>query len=104
MNSFIENLTGMNTMTDQVVASDLLLAAKTAVRNYAVALTEVATPDVRTILHKQLDDAIATHEKITNYMMSKGYYHAYNVNEQIQMDMKTANTTLNLPESSQSIF
>ncbi|WP_094701858.1 spore coat protein [Brevibacillus laterosporus] len=67
-------------------------------------LTEVATPDVRTILHKQLDDAIATHEKITNYMMSKGYYHAYNINEQIQMDMKTAKTTLNLPESSQSIF
>ncbi|WP_068791780.1 spore coat protein [Brevibacillus laterosporus] len=91
MNSFIENLTGINTMTDQVIASDLLLAAKTAVRNYAVALTEVATPDVRTILHKQLDDA-------------KGYYHAYNVNEQIQMDMKTTETTLNLPESSQSIL
>ncbi|MED1663338.1 spore coat protein [Brevibacillus laterosporus] len=72
--------------------------------NYAAALTEVATPDVRTILHKQLDDAIATHEKITNYMMSKGYYHAYHINEQIQMDMKTAKTTLNLPESSQSIF
>ncbi|MED1788544.1 spore coat protein [Brevibacillus laterosporus] len=67
-------------------------------------LTEVATPDVRTILHKQLDDAIATHEKITNYMISKGYYHAYNINEQIKMDMKTAKTTLNLPESSQSIF
>ncbi|MGG1268719.1 spore coat protein [Brevibacillus laterosporus] len=24
--------------------------------NYAAALTEVATPDVRTILHKQLDE------------------------------------------------
>ncbi|OAJ73825.1 hypothetical protein AYJ08_00665 [Brevibacillus sp. SKDU10] len=64
MNSFIESLTGMNTMTDQVIASDLLLTAKTAVRNYALALTEVATPEVCTILHKQLDDAIAADEKI----------------------------------------
>ncbi|GED13959.1 spore gernimation protein GerQ [Aneurinibacillus migulanus] len=104
MNSFMENLTGMNTMTDQVVASDLLLAAKTAVRNYAYALTEAATPDVRTILHKQLDDAIATHEKVTNYMMNKGYYHAYNVNEQIQVDMKNAETAMNLPNAPTSLL
>lgn len=45
-----------------VVASDLLLAATTAVCNYAYSLTEAATLDVRTILHKQLDDAITTHE------------------------------------------
>jgi similar to spore coat protein len=97
MNTIVENLTGMNTMTDQVIATDFLIAAKAAVNDYAIALTETATPDVRTVLRKQLNDAINTHERISNYMINKGWYHAYNVQEQIRLDMKNAETALNLP-------
>jgi similar to spore coat protein len=40
--------------------------------------------------------AIGTHERINRYMMDKGYYHAYNPHEQIQVDMKTAENVMNM--------
>lgn len=96
MNSIIEGLTGMNKMSDQVIATDFLIAAKSAVRNYSIALTETTSQEVRTVLRKQLGDAIATHELISNYMMKNGYYYAYNLDEQYRVDMKTTQTALNL--------
>ncbi len=50
MNSIIENMTGMNGMTDQVIASDLLIAAKSGIKNYALALTESTSSEVRNVL------------------------------------------------------
>lgn len=98
MNSLIETLTGMDKMTDQVIATDFLITSKSGVQNYAVAITESASKDVREVLKKQLKDAIATHEKIFNYMMEKGYYNAYDMKEQYRVDMKTTDTALNLAE------
>ena len=94
--SLLRNLTGMNGMSDQVIATDMLITAKAGVRNLAVALTEAATPEVRDVLKQHLDTAIQTHENLTAYMMDKGYYHPYNVQEQLQVDMKSADTSLNL--------
>ncbi|MDG0871218.1 spore coat protein [Paenibacillus thiaminolyticus] len=94
--SLLRNLTGMNGMSDQVIATDMLITAKAGVRNLAVALTEAATPEVRNVLKQHLDTAIQTHENLTAYMMNKGYYHPYNVQEQLQVDMKSADTSLNL--------
>ncbi|WAH39458.1 spore coat protein [Alicyclobacillus dauci] len=96
MNPILENLTGTAGMTDQVVATDLLISAKTGVRNYAIALTETASDEVRTVLEQHLQDAIRTHEQITAYMMKQGWYHAYNAPEQIQLDIENAQTALNM--------
>lgn len=96
MNTIIEKLTGMDKMSDMVIATDLLISAKTGVRNYAMALTEAATPEVRAVLRRQLNDAIAAHETITNYMIKKGYYHAYNPAEQFKIDFTAADTALSL--------
>jgi similar to spore coat protein len=96
MNSLIEKLTGMDKMSDQVIAIDFLVSAKSAVRNYAIALTETTSPEVRATLKRQLNDAIATHETISNYMMKKGYYHAYDLKEQYKATMKVTDTTLSL--------
>jgi similar to spore coat protein len=96
MNAIIESLTGMNKLSDQVIATDYLIAAKSAVRNYSIALTETTSQEVRTVLRKQLGDAIAAHEAITNYMMNKGYYNAYNLEEQYKVDMQTTKTALSL--------
>lgn len=96
MNTLIESLTGMDKMSDQVIATDLLIAAKTGVRNYAVALTESTSPQVTETLRRQLENAIEHHEIITNYMMKNGYYHAYNPQEQFKVDMKVTDTALNL--------
>lgn len=94
------NQNNMSGMSDQIIATDFLLSAKTAVKNYAVALSESASPQVREALRRQLDVAIGTHERIANYMMAKGYYHAYNPQEQLQVDMKAADTVLNLQQQS----
>jgi similar to spore coat protein len=96
LNAIVENLTGTKAMTDQVIAGDFLISAKSGIKNYALALSETASPNVRNILRKQLDTAIVTHEQITNYMISKGWYQAYNIKEQIKLDMQNAQTALNL--------
>ncbi|MCX7709385.1 MAG: spore coat protein [Clostridia bacterium] len=96
MTNMLQNMAGMGNMTEQVIATDFLLATKQAVKNYAWALAETASPQVRDTLRRQLDVAIGTHERITNYMMDKGYYHAYNPQEQIRVDMKASENVMNL--------
>lgn len=96
MNAIIEALTGMNKMNDQVIATDFLVSAKSAVRNYSIALTETTSQEVRTVLRKQVGDAIATHEAISNYMMKKGFYNAYDLKEQYKVDMQVTETALKL--------
>jgi similar to spore coat protein len=97
MNTVLEHLTGMHTMTDQVIAMDFLIAAKTGVRNYSIAITETATPELKAVLRKHLEEAVLTHETITNYMMQKGYYLPYDPNVQIQNDLKNMQNALNIP-------
>ncbi|AHD04920.1 spore coat protein [Paenibacillus larvae] len=96
MSTTVENLTGMNVITEQVIASDFLIASKSGVKDLATALTEATTPEVRSVLKNHLDTAITMHQKITDYMLNKGMYHPFNVNEQIQMDIQNAQKTLNL--------
>ncbi|MDF2843225.1 MAG: yraD [Herbinix sp.] len=94
--SGIAHMAGLN---DQVIATDFVVSLKSAIQNYGVAITEVTSPDLRNLLKKQLNDAIDTHEAISNYMMAKGYYHAYNVKEQKNEVLKVSQTALDLNES-----
>ncbi|WP_148347731.1 spore coat protein [Bacillus rubiinfantis] len=98
MNQIIQNIMGMGGLTDQVIATDFLISTKAAVRNYTVAITETATPELKTALREQLNAAIATHERITNYMTAKGFYHPHDLSEQLQLDLSTAATAINLAE------
>ncbi|WP_394223728.1 spore coat protein [Priestia aryabhattai] len=84
------------TLDDLAIATDLLLSAKNGVRTYAVALTETATPEVRKVLKKQLDEAIDLHEKIAQYMIENEMYHAYDIEEQVNHDLKKADKALDL--------
>ena len=88
----------MSAMTEQVIATDLLMAAKSGIKNYATAIAECATPELRQVLTEQLNDAIRTHEQITNYMVSKGYYHPVDVLEQLRLDEQAAQTAMNLQQ------
>jgi similar to spore coat protein len=96
LNEFIQNMMGMGGLTDQVIATDFLISAKAGIRNYAVAITETATPELKSALIAQLNDAIATHEKITNFMVERGFYHPHDLSEQLQVDLTVADTALNL--------
>jgi similar to spore coat protein len=98
MNQFIQNLMGMGGMTDQVIATDFLISIKSSIKDYTAAITETATPELRTSLREQLRSAIDTHEKMTNYMIDKGYYHPHLLEEQLNVDLTTSDTALNLAE------
>lgn len=97
MNPIIEMLTGMDGLSDQMVAMDLLIAAKSGIRNYAFAVTESGTPEVKEVLTRHLVEALDMHEQISSYMVEKGWYHAWDMNKQINVDLDNINTALNLP-------
>jgi len=86
-------------MDDLAIATDLLLSAKSAVRTYAIALTETATPRVRKVLKAQLDTAIDTHQKIADYMIKNEMYHPYNIDEQVEHDLEKSDKVLQLVDS-----
>lgn len=95
MNNAGGSMNQKSTINDQVIATDLLISAKTGVKTYADAITEAATPSVRTMLKRQLDEAIAFQDQVSAYMTKKGWYNAYNVNQQILMDLNQTQQTMN---------
>ncbi|AIQ30398.1 MULTISPECIES: spore coat protein [Paenibacillus] len=97
MNPILEHMTGLHTLTDDVIAMDFLMNAKSGVRNYAMAVTECATPEIKQILMKQLDEAIDSYEKISIYMIERNLYHPYHIPEQIQLDLNNIQTAMNIP-------
>lgn len=98
MNQLIQSLTGMGGMTDQIIATDFLISVKSSIKDYSAAITETATPELRATLREQLRSAIETHEKMTNYMMAKGYYHPHDLSNQLQVDLTASRTALNLED------
>lgn len=97
MIGILEKLTGMDTLSDDVIAMDFLISAKAGIRNYAIAATETATPEIKAVLRKHLEEAIETHERISNYLISRGLYHPHDVGEQVKTDRKLAGIALTIP-------
>ncbi|MDF2630527.1 MAG: spore coat protein [Symbiobacteriaceae bacterium] len=93
----IERLMGVDTLTDQVIAMDLLVSVKAGIQLYAVAATEAATSELKATFIKHLHETIDTHARVTDYMMERGFYRAYQIGEQLAVDRKTVQTALNIP-------
>lgn len=98
----LESIAHMAGLSDQIIASDFLVSVKSAIQNYGIAITKVTSPDLRNILKEQLNVAIETHESISSYMIDKGYYHAYDIQEQKSEILKVTDTALELNESRKS--
>ncbi|RKL67165.1 spore coat protein [Salipaludibacillus neizhouensis] len=96
MNKILEKITGMASLTDQVIATDILSAAKAEIKSYALAITETATPEVRQTLTRHLEDAIAFHQQISTYMINEGFYHPHDMGKQLQVDMNVAENAVNV--------
>ncbi|MEK4115416.1 spore coat protein [Paenibacillus sp. FSL W8-0919] len=77
-------------------AGHLLGFAKTSVRNYAIAITETATPSLRETLQKQLNKAIELHGKVYYFMYERGLYPSYNLKQLLSNDVKNANKAISL--------
>lgn len=98
MNQMVEKMMGVDQLTDEMIAYDFLMSAKTGIRSLALAITEAATYEVRTMLQEQLDDAIGTHEQITNYMIKQEWYRPYRIHDQMKLDLKNAERALELSQ------
>ncbi|MGY3716615.1 spore coat protein [Sutcliffiella cohnii] len=77
-------------------AGDFLAFAKSAVRNYSVAITETATPQLRAVLKKQLNGAVDTHAKVFYYMYERSIYPSYDLNQLLQNDVELANKAISM--------
>ncbi|MFP7479343.1 spore coat protein [Terribacillus saccharophilus] len=96
MNDIVKKLMGMGPLTDQVISSDMLQSAKAGIKSYALAITETATPEIRQVLVKQLDEAITQHRNIALYMIDKGYYHPHDSAQQLEQNLAVGQTAINL--------
>ncbi|HCG4536182.1 TPA: spore coat protein [Salmonella enterica subsp. enterica serovar Typhi str. AG3] len=56
----------------------------------------MSTEVLEDLLQMQLKP-LDMHEQISSYMVEKGWYHAWDMNEQINLDLDNINTALNLP-------
>jgi spore coat protein F len=77
-------------------AGDLLGTAKTMVRNYAIAITETATPALREVLTKQINIAIQLHAAVFYFMYERSYYPAYNLEQLLANDVQIAQAALSM--------
>ena len=98
MNDYLDplNSVGMPEKIDSVIALDLLLTVKEAIRNYAVALTETASPEVRTTIRNQMEAAIDYQTEVAELMMKKKWFHPYDVREQQNLDLIAAQNAIDI--------
>lgn len=89
---------GMPKMADASFALDFLLSVKTGIRYYAIALTETASPNLRAVLFKQMDEAIDLYEELTQLCLDKGWLYPHDLGKQIELDIKSADMALSMAE------
>jgi spore coat protein CotF len=92
----IRNAEGMPKLVDATMSTAFLLNSKNGVRNCAIALTEAATPEVRSFLQAQLNTAIDLHEEISTLMIQKGWFHPINLGKQFQMDLESSQNAVQI--------
>ncbi|MFB5676026.1 spore coat protein [Paenibacillus terreus] len=97
-----EHKSDKNTLTDQMIAAELLASVKSGIMNCAMALTQAATSETRSMLCDQLSKAVTLHEQIFDYMHKKGWYEVHDIDKQLQADLRAADTALNLQNDDQS--
>ncbi len=90
MGQRLRELAGMGGLNDEMIATDFLIASKDSIQNYAKALAETVSPEVQSVLKRHLNAAIGTHAAITEYMLERGFYKAYDPAAQFNMDIEAA--------------
>jgi spore coat protein F len=82
---------------DRFYALELLLSAKTAVRDAAIAISETSTPYVREALLKQFHENVMMHATAFNYTLCIGLTPSYSPEHVIRNDFENAQIALQMP-------
>lgn len=100
MEDFLDprNAEGMPNLADSAITMDFLLGIKNGIRNYSFAITETASPELRRILHRQMEAAIDLHTEVSDLMIKKGWLNPHNLKEQVPVDLKSAKTAIQIAE------
>lgn len=96
MTNIIQDVAGVDLMTEKDIVTEILLTTKNALNRYSTAISETTTPQVRETLKKHLNQIIDTHGSIMDYALEKGYYHPFSPPEQFKDDLKEAYLALDL--------
>jgi spore coat protein F len=59
-------------------------------------ITETATPSLREMFHRHLQNAIKMHTKVLNFMLERNYYPAYHMDQLLAGDLKNAKAALSM--------
>lgn len=92
----VENMEGMPGLVDSTIAVNLLLNSKSAIRNLAIALTEIANIEAKTKIRSMLSQAIDFHSEINNLLISKGWFTPFELKKQFSLDRISAETALQI--------
>lgn len=92
----IADFTDMIAFANASAAFEFLMTVKSGVQFTATALTECATPEVRNFVREELMAGLRMHERISDLMVQKGWLHPYQPDEQLRLDLVTAQRTSNL--------
>lgn len=92
--SFLDKLLGTK-LSAQDIAQDMIKDSKFGVTSLAAAASEAVNPELREMLRNQLDKAVAEHFQLSDMVINKGWYPAYDEPmEQIKDDYeKSQNLT-----------
>ncbi|KIL41428.1 hypothetical protein SD70_07230 [Gordoniibacillus kamchatkensis] len=82
---------------DRFIASDLLIFAKSGVRNVSLLITETTTPFVREALLNQLIQGVQLHAQVFNFLYAHGVYPSHSVERVIQGNIRDAQIALSKP-------
>ncbi len=89
---------GMPEKTDAALSLEFLLSIKNGIRNYAFALTETASSEVRDALYRQMEQALDLHEEVFELMLKKCWLYPHDVGKQVELDLKSASMALDIAE------
>lgn len=92
----VRNAIDMPDQADSTLALEFLLSIKNGIRNYAVALTETTSEDVRQVLTRQIEEAMDLHEEVSQLMMRRDWLNPVDVKKQFAIDIKAADTAVKI--------
>lgn len=92
----VENAIDMPDQADSALALDFLLSIKNAIRNYAVAITETTSEEVRLVLTRQMDRGMDLQEEIIKLMIERDWLNPVDVQKQFAVDINAADTAVKI--------
>jgi spore coat protein CotF len=77
--SILGSLLGLdnNALTEKEIAFDMLKDSKFTVTSLSGAAAETINPDLRNIIRSQLDTAVKEHFELSDMLIGKGWYPAF---------------------------